>query len=82
MISTFSKVFEKLSEKINDHMQSNFSKHLTGFRKKLQHAKCSTGYTVIGKWKVILNKKLKVGALFMDFQKYLIPLMTLYCWQN
>ena len=33
MLST-SKVFEKLLfEKINDHMQSKFSKHLTGFRK-------------------------------------------------
>ena len=34
MLSTFSKVFEKLLfEQINDHMQSKFSKHLTGFRK-------------------------------------------------
>ena len=34
MLSTFSKVFEKLLfEQINDHMQSKMSKHLTGFRK-------------------------------------------------
>ena len=39
MLSTFSKVFEKLLfEQINDHMQSKFSKHLAGFRK------CFTGY--------------------------------------
>ena len=36
---TFSKVFEKLLfEQINDHMQSKFSEHLTGFRKKSQHS--------------------------------------------
>ena len=34
MLSTFSKVFEELLfEQINDHIQSKFSKHLTGFRK-------------------------------------------------
>ena len=45
MLSTFSKVFEKLVfEQINDHMQSKFSKHLTGFCKKPQYSKCFTGY--------------------------------------
>ena len=34
MLSTFSKVFEKLIfEQINDSLQSKFCKHLTGFRK-------------------------------------------------
>ena len=34
MLLTFSKVLEKLlSEQINDHMQSKFSKHLIGSRK-------------------------------------------------
>ena len=34
MLSIFLKVFEKLLfEQINGHMQSKFSKHLTGFRK-------------------------------------------------
>ena len=34
LLSTFSKVFEELLfEQINDHMQSKFSKYLTGFRK-------------------------------------------------
>ena len=34
MLLTISKVFGKLLfEQINDHMQSKFSKHLTGFRK-------------------------------------------------
>ena len=48
-------------------MQSKFSNHLTGFRKK-----CSTQnalLAMIEKWKTILNKKLKVGALFMDLSK-------------
>ena len=34
MLSTFSKVFEKLLfVQINDHMKCKFSEHLTGFRK-------------------------------------------------
>ena len=44
MLSTFSKVFEKLLfEQINDHVQSKFLKHLTGFPKP-QYSKCFTGY--------------------------------------
>ena len=58
MLSTFSKVFEKLLfEQINDHMQSKFSKHL----------KYLTGYIL--KWKTILNKKLRVCALFIGLSK-------------
>ena len=45
-------------------MQCKFSKHLTGFRKK--HSTQNTLLVMIEKWKTILNKKLKVGALFMD----------------
>ena len=65
MLSSFSKIFEKLLfELINDHIQVTFSKPLTGF--------CRNHVTqnillVIEKWKIILNKKLKVGALFMDW---------------
>ena len=68
MLSIFSKVFEKLLfEQINDHMQSKFSKHLTGFRKN--HSTQNALLVMIEKWKTILNKKLKVGALFMDLSK-------------
>ena len=68
MRSTFSKVFEKLLfEQINDHMQSKFSKHLTGFRKN--HSTQNALLVMIEKWKTILNKKLKVGALFIDLSK-------------
>ena len=68
MLSTFSKVFEKLLfEQINDHMQSKFSKHLTGFRKN--HSTQNALLVIIEKWKTILNKKLKVGALFYGFIK-------------
>ena len=68
MLSTFSKVFEKLLfEQINDHMQSKFSKHLTGSCKN--HSTQNALLVMIEKWKTILNKKLKVGALFMDLSK-------------
>ena len=68
MLSTFSKVFEKLLfEQINDHMQSKFSKHLTGFRKN--HSTQNALLVIIEKWKTILNKKLKIGTLFMDLSK-------------
>ena len=68
MLSTFSKVFEKLLfEQINDHMQSKFSKHLTGFRKN--HRTQNALVVMIEKWKIIFNKKLKAGARFMDLPK-------------
>ena len=68
MLSTFSKVFEKLLfEQINYHMQSKFPKHLTVFRKN--HTTQNALLVMIEKWKNILNKKLKVGALFMDLSK-------------
>ena len=54
MLLTFSKVFEKLLFKqINDHMQSKFSKHLTGFHKN--HSTQSVLLVMIEKWKAILN---------------------------
>ena len=69
MLSTFSKVFQKLLfEPINDHMKSKFSKHLTGFHKN--HSTQNALLVMIEKWKNILNKNLKVGALFC--QKRLI----------
>ena len=68
MLSTFSKMFEKLLfEQINDHMQCKFSKHLTGFRKN--HSTQNALLVIIEQWKAILNKKLKVGALFIDLSK-------------
>ena len=68
MLSNFSKVFEKLLfEQINDNMQSKFSKHLTGFHKN--HSTQNALLVMIEKWKTILNKKLKVGSLFMDLLK-------------
>ena len=62
MLSTFSKLFEKLLfEQINDHMQSKSSKHVFAKTTSL-----SALLVMIEKWKTVLNKKLKVGALFMD----------------
>ena len=61
MLSTFSKVFEKLQfEQINDHMQSKFSKHPIGFFKN--HSAQNALLVMIEKWKTILNKKPKFGA--------------------
>ena len=81
MLSTFSKVFEKLLfEQINDHMQSKFSQHLTGFCKN--HNTQNALLVIIENWKAILNKKLKVGALFMDLLKAFDTLNHSYCWQN
>ena len=68
MLSTFSKVFEKLLfEKINDRMQNEFSKHLTGFCKN--HSTQNVLLVTTEKWKAILDKKLKVGIIIMDLSK-------------
>ena len=48
-------------------MQSKFSKHLTGFCQN--HSTQNALLIMIEKWKTILNKKLKVGAIFMDLSK-------------
>ena len=81
MISTFSKMFEKLLfEQNNDHIQHKFSKHLAGFHKN--HTTQNALLVMIEKWKAILNEKLIVGALSMDLSKHLISYITLYCWQN
>ena len=48
-------------------MQRKFSKHLTGFCKN--HNTQNVLLVMIEKRKIILNKKLKVGALFMDLPK-------------
>ena len=48
-------------------MESKFPKHLTGFRKN--HSTQNALLVMIEKRKTILNKKLKVGALFMDLSK-------------
>ena len=68
MLSNFSKVFKKLLFEQNiDHMQSKFSKYFTDFCKN--HSTQNALLVMIGKLKTILNKKLKVGALFMDLSK-------------
>ena len=68
MLSTFSKMFEKLLfEKINDQMQCKLSKLLTGFRKS--HSTQDALLVMIEKCKAILNKKLKTVALSMDLSK-------------
>ena len=76
MLSNFSKVFEKLFEQINNHMQSKFSKHLKGFRKN--HSTQNALLVMIEKRETVFNKKLKAGALFMGLSKY----HSLYSWQN
>ena len=48
-------------------MQRKFSKHPTGFCKN--HNTQNVLLVMIEKRKIILNKKLKVGALFMDLPK-------------
>ena len=48
-------------------MQSKFSKHLAGFRKN--HSTQNALLIMIEKCKTILNKKLKVGALFLGLSK-------------
>ena len=60
--------FEKLLfEKINEYIQSKFSKHLTGFRRN--HSTQNALLVIIEDWKAILTKKLIVGALFMNLSK-------------
>ena len=68
MLSTFSKVFEKLLfEQINDHMQSKFSKHLTGFHKN--YGTQNALLVITEKYETISNKKL--GCSFHAFVKTL-----------
>ena len=66
MLSTFSKVFEKLPfEQINDHMQGKFSKHLTGFHKN--YGTQNALLVITEKCETISNKKL--GCSFHAFVK-------------
>ena len=68
ILSTISRLFEELLfEHINDHMQRKCSKHLTGFSKN--HGTQNALLVMTKKVKAILNKKLKMGALFMDLSK-------------
>ena len=57
----------KLFEEINDQMQSKFSKHLTGFHKN--HSTQNVLLVMIKKLNLFWIKKLKEGALFIDFSK-------------
>ena len=59
-LSFFQKCLKSYFEQINDHMQSKFSKHLTGFRKN--HSTQNALLVMIEKRKTVLNKKLKVGV--------------------
>ena len=71
MLSTFSKVFEKLLiEQINDHMQSKFSKHLTGFFKN--HNAQNALLVMIEKGKTSLNKNSRWVLFLLICQKCLI----------
>ena len=66
MVSTFSKAFEKLLfEQINDHMQSKFSKHLTGFHKN--YGTQNALLVITEKYETISHKKL--GCSFHAFVK-------------
>ena len=66
MVSTFSKAFEKLLfEQINDHMQSKFSKHLTGFHKN--YGTQNALLVITEKYETISHKKL--GCSFNAFVK-------------
>ena len=67
-LSNFSKVFERLlHNQISNFMELNFSKFLTGFRKKhnTQHALLM----MIETWKSKLNVGHKIGAIIMDLSK-------------
>ena len=81
ILSTFPKLFEKLLfEQINDHKQTKLWKYLTGFR--INHSTQNALLVMIEKWKAMLNKKRKVGALFYEFVKSVWYVISLYCWQN
>ena len=59
MLSTFSKMFEKLLfEQVNDHRLNKFSKRLTGFYRN--HNTQNALMVMTEKRKAILNEKLKV----------------------
>ena len=65
-VSMFTTVFEKLLfEQINNCMEDKFSKHLTGFQKN--RSTQNSLLVMIEQWKATLNKRFKIGALFMDF---------------
>ena len=69
-------------------MQSKCSKHLTGFFKN--HSAQNALLVLIEKWKTILNKKPKFGALFMNLSKVfdtldhslLLPKLSAYGFDN
>ena len=68
ILSNLSKVFEKLIySQINTYMSDKFSRYLTGFRKNhnTQHALLN----MIENWKSNLNKRKRIGTIFMDLSK-------------
>ena len=68
MLSAFSNMSGKLLfQQINNHMQSKFSKHFKGFCKNSSAQNALL--VMIEQWKSVLNKRLKVGAPFMNLSK-------------
>ena len=61
-------------------MQSKFPKHLNGVRKN--HNTQNMLLVITEKWKGILNKKLKVGPLFMVLSIAFDTLDHSLFWQN
>ena len=64
-LTNLSKVMEKLIySQINTYISDKFSKNLTGFRKN--HNTQHVLLNMIENWKIDLNKRNKIGTIFMD----------------
>ena len=65
VLSNFLKIFKRLIyNQLNEFMETKFSKFLIGFRKNdnTQH----TLLRMTEKWKTQLNKRKKIGVIFVD----------------
>ena len=64
-LTNLSKVMEKLIySQINTYISDKFSKNLAGFRKN--HNTQHVLLNMIENWKIDLNKRNKIGTIFMD----------------